>query len=303
MVAAGGQSYQGFQDGISYAKQAIAKQPDFADAYAAMAIWYVQFSFAGPLAPKDFMPKAKAAARKAIELDDTTSLAHAALGLVLYRFDWDWTAAEKEFRRALEINPSFADGHRMFGVFLSAMGRTAEALEELEEARKLDPLSTQVLLNFAAAYRDSGQNERAIAEFQAALAKSPTLGRAHAELGEAYLAHGDLDASIRELQAAGRSLRTLAYLGHAYAVSGNRTEAHKILGELDGLSRQRFVSPFDIAGVQAGLGQIEGAIASLAKACDIRDPEVSRLLVDRRMETLRSDVRFRALERRVGLLR
>jgi len=301
VMVAGEQSYQGFSDGIGYAKEAIAKQPDFADAYAVMAIWNVQFSFAGPLAPMDFMPKAEAAAGKAIELDDTNSLAHATLGLVLYRFHWNWEGAERQFRRALELNPSFADGHRMFGVFLSAMGRTSEALKELEEARKLDPLSTQVLLNLAAAHRDGGQNERAISEFQTAIHKSPTLGRAHAELGEAYLAQGNLQASIKELQAAGRSLRTLAYLGHAYAVSRNTANAKKILRELDGLSGQRFVSPFDIAGVQAGLGQIDAAIASLEKAYDVHDPELTRLLVDKRMDALRSDSRFRALERRVGL--
>jgi TolB-like protein/DNA-binding winged helix-turn-helix (wHTH) protein/Tfp pilus assembly protein PilF len=304
-IAAGAQNYQGFKDGISYAEAAIAKQPDFAASYGAIAIWYVQFSFVGPLSPVEFMPKAEAAARKAIALDEMTSQAHGALGLVLFRFHWDWEGAEKEFRRALQINPSYADGHRMFGAFLSAAGRTSEGLEELEEAQKLDPLSTQALLNLATANYEAGQNERAILELQTAIEKSPQLGRAHAQLGEAYLAQGDLDASIRELRTAitlsGRNLRILAHLGYADAVTGNTTEAQNILRELDALSHERFVSPLDMAGIHAGLGQTEAALMSLEKAYKVHDPQMSKLLVDKRMDRLRSDDRFQALERRVGL--
>jgi len=195
----------------------------------------------------------------------------------------------------------------MFGVFLSAMGRTSEALQELEEAHKLDPLSMQALLNLAVAHSEAGQHEQAISEFRTAIEKNPELGRAHAQLGEAYLAQGDLEASIKELQLALKlaesNLLILAYLGHAYAISGRTTEAQSILRKLDGWSGQRFVSPFDMAGVQAGLGHTDAAIALLEKAYEVFDPEVSRLLVDRRMDALRGDARFQALERHVGLRR
>jgi len=302
-MRAGGGGYQGFQEAIKYAQLAVDKQPDFAAAYATIALAYVQFSFTGPSAPKEFMPKAEEAARKALGLDDANSQAHAVLGLVLYRFDWDWMAAEKEFHRALQLNPSYADGHRMFGVFLSATGRASEALVEEQEARTLDPLSDNALYNLGVAYRDAEQNEQAIVTFRTLLDRRPGLGRAHQQLGVTYLAQGDLNASIKELKRAvdlSRNPFSLAYLGYAYAVIGNKADAQSILRELNTSSRQQFVSPFEIAGIQVGLGQTEDALASLENACEARDPQMTRLLMDERMNALRSDVRFQALERRVG---
>lgn len=307
VMRAGGGGYEGFQEAISYAERAVAKQPDFSRAYSLMALWNVQFSFAGPLSPLEFMPKADAAARRALELDETNSIAHAALGLVLYRFRWDWEGAEQQFRRALQINPSYAEGHRMFGVFLSAAGRTSEGMTEAQEARNIDPLSDNALFNLAVAHRDAGQSEQAISEFRTLLNKRPDLARAHAELGEAYLIHGDLNESLKELRnsiaLSDRNPHTLAYLGYADAVIGKTTEAQNILRELDGLSHQRFVSPFDMAGIQAGLGQTDAAFALLEKACEVHDPLLSRLLVDERTKALRSDDRFQVLKRRVGMLR
>jgi TolB-like protein/DNA-binding winged helix-turn-helix (wHTH) protein/tetratricopeptide (TPR) repeat protein len=304
MMTAGGGDFKG---AITYAKAAVAKQPDFAPAYAATAVWYNQFAFTGGLSPQEFMPKAEIAARKAIALDETTSQAHAALGLVLYRFYWNWDGAEKEFRRALTINPSYAEGHRMLGVLLSLTGRASEALEEEQEARKLDPLSDNALFNLAVAHRDAGQNEQAISEFRTLLDKRPELGRAHAELGATYLAKGDLIASIDELQKAvnvsGRKPRTLADLGYADAVIGNKSDAHRILRDLKDLSTRQFISPVDLAAIQAALGQTQAAFASLDKACEVHDPQVSRLLIDERLNALRTDARFHALERRVGLPR
>ncbi|HET9832262.1 MAG TPA: tetratricopeptide repeat protein [Vicinamibacterales bacterium] len=307
VIRAGGGGYQGFQEAIRYARDAIAKQPDFSAAYGMMAISYVQFSFVGPLRPVDFMPQAETAARKAIELNETNTQAHAALGLVLYRFYWDWEGAEKQLRRALEINPSYAEGHRMLGVFLSAAGRRSEGLTEAQEARTLDPRSDPALLNLAVALRDAGQTEQAISEFRKLVKKRPELGRAHAELGEAYLVHGDLDASLKELLTAvklsDRNPRSLADLGYAEAVVGHKGEARKILHELNALSLQRFVAPFDLAIIQVGLGRTDEALASLEKACELHDPQLTRLRLDRRLDALRPNGRFRDLERRVGLAR
>ena len=305
MYAAGREGYEGFTHAIDYAGTAIAKQPDFAEAYAAMALWYTQFSFVGPLRPLEFMPKAEVAARKALELDETTSGAHVALGLVLYRYYWDWPAAESHFRRALELNPSDADGHRVFGVFLLDRGRTSEAQAEAQHARELDPLSAQALLNLANAHGEAGQNEQAITEYRKLLETNPDLGRAHTQLGLTYIAKRDFDAGIRELRAgvtlSHRNPPNLTNLGYALAVVGNKAEAQSILSELNALSRRRFVSPLGIAGIQSGLGQRDAAFASLEKACEVRDPLLSRLIIDSRLEPLRSDPRFQALARRVGL--
>ena len=307
VYAAGREGYQGFIQAIDYAGDAIAKQPDFAEAYAAMALWHTQFWFVGPLSPGEYMPKAEAAARKAIKLDESIPEAHLVLGLVLYRFYWDWQAAETELRRALQLNPNHADGHRMLAVFLSARGRPSEAVAEAQRAWELDPVSVQSLLNVATARREAGQNEQAISEFHQALQSRPELGRAHFELGISYMVKGDLNSGIIELQRAltlsRRNPRFLAYLGYAEAVSGHATKAREILSELEDLSRQQFVSPVDIAEVHASLGHKEQAFALLEKACRDRDPELTRLKTDRRIDVIRSDSRFDAVLRQVGLSR
>jgi TolB-like protein/DNA-binding winged helix-turn-helix (wHTH) protein/tetratricopeptide (TPR) repeat protein len=305
-VSAGRGTYQGFTEAISYAQAALDKQPDFARAWASEAVWYIQFSFVGRLAPLEFMPKAEAAARKALELDESLPEAHAALGLVLYRFHWNWPAAERELRRSLQLNPSFADGHRVLAVFLSAKGSPEDVVAEARRARELDPLSAQALMNLGTVHREAGQNEQAIAELLEVLRGHSEMSRAHFQLGVSYFVKGDVHAALEELQTAvrlGRNSRSLSYLGYVDAAIGQKTEALDILNELDALSHRQFVSPFDIAGVQIGLGLKDAALTSLEKACEVRDPEVTRLIVDDRMDALRSDSRFQNVLRRVGLAR
>jgi TolB-like protein/Flp pilus assembly protein TadD len=302
--AAGRQTYEGFRDAIAYFEQAIAKQPDFADAYAAMSVTYVQFSFVGPLSPQEFMPKAEAAARKALELDDALPKAHAVLGIILYRYYWNWSAAEREFRRALALAPSYAEAHRMFAVFLSASGRMEEASAEAQRARELDPLSLQGTLELARSFRENGNYERAIAELRKALEMDPNRPRAHFELGATFVEKGDLDAGIPELETAVKlsqgNPRFVAYLGYAQAVSGDTSEAQKILKKLEAVSRQQYVSPLEVALVYAGLNNRETALAWLEKAYTEHDVELYGLARERRAEPLRSDPRFQGLVQRVG---
>src|SRR5262249_17783812 len=157
----------------------IDQQPDFAMAYARMALYYIQFSFDGSTPPTDFMPKAEAAARKAIAIDDSLAEPHGVLGNILHRFDRDWTGSEMEVKKALNLSPSYADGHRMYSVLLSKTGRHSEAIQEATRARALDPLSLQAWLNLAQAYRAAGQVDRAIVEFRKALDKDPSRPRTH----------------------------------------------------------------------------------------------------------------------------
>jgi TolB-like protein/Tfp pilus assembly protein PilF len=301
------QSYQGFSDAITYFEQAIAKQPDFAGAYSRMSLCYIQFSFVGPLAPDEFMPKAETAARKALELDGELAEAHAVLGIILYRYHWDWSTAETEFRRALDLNPSYAEGHRMYAAFLAAAGRSEEALAEAQRAREMDPLSVQTLLNLAAATRAVGHYEQAVGEYREALEKSPQLPRAHFQLAMTYVEKGDLNDGITELETAVKlsegNPRYLAYLGYADAASGKRREAHQILNKLDSLARQQYVSPVGIAMIHMGLGEKEMALSWLEKAYLAHESELTGITTDRRLDLLHSDPRFQDLVRRVGLAR
>ena len=296
-----------FEQATRYAEAAVAIQPDFVRAYARLALWYNQFAFAGGRSPLDFMSKAEAAARKAIALDDEAYEPHAQLGLVLYRSRWDWSGAEREFRRSLELNGRYAEGHRMLGVFLSATGRSKEAVAEAQLGRDLDPLSATALLNLGTVHREAGQNEQAILEFREVAGGKPDSALARLDLGVSYLIQRDWKAAVSELGSAltlsHRNPRTLAWLGYAYAISGKTTDAQDILIELQALSRQQFISPVDIAGIQIALGQREAAFASLDQACEKRDHKVTTLLVDSRMDALRADPRFQALLRRVGLVR
>ena len=307
LIAASPQSYEGYSNAITYLDQAVAKQPDFAPAYAAMSLCYIQFSFVGPLAPEEFMPKAEAAARKALELDEGLAEAHADLGISLYRYHWNWSAAEAEFRRALTLNPNFADGHRMFGVFLASAGHSEEALAEAQRAHELDPLSVQGALELARSFRENGEYERAITEFRKAVEMDPNRPRAHFQFGVTYFEKGDLREGVTELETAVKlsqgNPRFLAYLGYADAASGNRREAEEILGRLGSLSQQQYVSPVGIATIYMGLGENEKALAWLEKAYQAHDGELTAMATDHRWDALHSQPRFQDLLRRVGLAR
>jgi TolB-like protein/Flp pilus assembly protein TadD len=306
-LAASRQSYEGFSNAITYFEHAITLQPDFAAAYAAMSLCYIQFSFVGPLSPQEFMPKAEAAARKALELDDTLPEGHGALGIVLHRFYWDWSGAEREFRRALDLKPSDAESHRTFSGFLSASGRKEEALAEAQRAHELDPLSLQGTLELARSFRENGDYERAIAEFRKGLEMDPNRPRVHFQLGTTYVQKGELNAGIAELETAVKlsqgNPRFVAYLAYAHAVRGNKSEAQKILNKLEALSRHQYVSPLEVALVYGGLNDKETALAWLEKAYEVHDVGLYGIAKDPRAQLLHSDPRFQELIRRVGFAR
>jgi tetratricopeptide (TPR) repeat protein len=307
LVTGGREGYQGFSDGITYFEQAITRQPDFAGAYSAMSLFYIQFSFVGPLAPEEFMPKAEAAARRALELDEGLAEAHAALGITLYRYYWNWSGAEGEFRRAVEQNPNFAEGHRMFAAFLAAAGRSEQALAEAQRARELDPLSVQTLLNLAAASRAIGHYDQAVAELREALQRYPQLARAHFQLGTTYLEKGDLNEGATELESAvklsGGNPRFVAYLGYADAVSGKQGDAQEILNKLKNLARQQYVSPVGIARIYMGLGEKEKVLAWLERAYQTHDDELTGIATDHGLDALHSNPHFQDLLQRIGLAR
>jgi TolB-like protein/Flp pilus assembly protein TadD len=305
--AAGDQNYEGFRNAIAYTRRAIDKQPDFALAYARLALYYFQFSFTGPLAPKEFMPEAEAAARKSIDLDDNLAEGHAVLAHVLRRFKWDWPGSEREYLRALALNPNYADGHRMFSVFLSATGRLDEGISQAVRARDLDPFSGQAMSNLGQAYLAAGQYERAVAEFQKGLDKQRNRGRLHRALGLTYVQMGRLKDGVAQLETAVNltpdNVRFRGDLAYAYAMSGRTTEARNILNELQRLASTQYVPSSTIARIYAGLDDKREALAWLQRACEERDGDLVDPGADVGFATLQSDPRYHSIFTRVGISR
>jgi tetratricopeptide (TPR) repeat protein len=307
LVSASAGTYEGFQDAITYCRHATEKAPMFAAAYARMSLYYLQFSFFGNIAPKQFMPAAEAAARHAIDLDDSLPEAHAVLGAVLYRYRWNWSDSEKEFRRALALNQNYAEGHRMFSAFLLAAGHADEAIVEAQRAHDLDPQSVQATLNLGQAYRVAGQYDRAIELFGDGLHKDPRLARAHYQLGHAYVEKGMQRDGIAELERAvdlshHRNAIFLSSLGYVYARAGRTGEARTILDELEALGDHQYVPPTAIARVYVGLDDKRAAHPWIEKAFLERDLDLISTHADIGLAQLRSDPDFHDIFARASLV-
>jgi len=295
----------GIQKAIEYFQAAIAKDPGYAGAYAGLADCY--HVPANPLPPREKMPLAKAAAMKALQLDDTLVEAHTSLARVLAVYDWDWPAAEREFKRAIELNPRYAPAHEWYGWYLSATGRFREAEAEKKRALELEPLSLIINFEVALASYLSRNYDQAIDQFQKTLELDANFPPPHTFLGAAYEQKGMFEEAIAAFQRAipvtqsHAKVLAMAGLAHVYAVSGRKTEARKILGELQRLSEHSYVPATDVALVYAGLGDKDKAFAWLDKAYEEHSFSLSNLKVEPRFDPLRSDPRFADLLRRIGL--
>jgi adenylate cyclase len=234
---------------ISHFDRALQIDPNFALAYAAEAEAYVPLAVRGYRAPKYPFARAKEMATKALALDDTLAGAHNALAAVRFN-QYDWAGAEKEFKRAIQLNPSYVPAHLWHGYFLEALGQQSANLAERKLAQELDPLNLTAGTSVGTAYFYLGQFDRAIEEQRKTLELNPGFSMALVNLGEVYEAKGMYGDAIAVYSKAG----ALASLGHAYAASGRKDEARKILRELDQQSDHRYVSPFDRALIYAGLG-------------------------------------------------
>lgn len=296
---------QGIEKAIEYFQQAVEKDPSFALAYVGLADCYVVPAY--PLPPKEKMPKAKAAAMRALQLDEMLAEAHTTLARVLAVYEWDWTGAEKEFKRAVELNPRYAVAHQWYGGCFDAMGRHDEAIAERKRAQELDPLSLIMNFELGIAFYFARNYDQAIEQFQKPLEMDPSFPPAYEFLPAAYEQKGMYDQAIAAFQKAiltrGRPswFSSMSGLGHVYAVSGKRAEARAVLDELKQLSRQEYVPPDLIALIYAGLDEKDQAFAWLEKAYEDRSFRMSWLKVEPRWDSLRSDPRFADLLRRVGL--
>jgi TolB-like protein/DNA-binding winged helix-turn-helix (wHTH) protein/Flp pilus assembly protein TadD len=300
-------SAEGVRKSIEYFEQATRLDPNYAVAYAGLAQSYVVLNGHRFLPPAEAFPRVRAAALKALELDEGIAEAHTSLGSLKWEYEWDKSGAEKEFRRAIELNPSNATAHQWYAEQLAAVRRGDEALAEIKRAQELDPLSLPISMVAGWILYLGRQNDQAIDQYHRTLEMDSNFAIAHAYLGRAYARKGRFEQAIMECQTATRLSENhpfyLAWLGYAYAKAGNRKEALRILNELEVISRHKYVAAHDIAAVHVGLGKQSKALAWLEKAYEERSYTVLQLDVEPEFDSLRPDPRFQDLLHRVGLLR
>lgn len=298
-------SEEGVRKGIDYFEQATGIDPNYAVAYAGLAESYIVLNGHRFLPPTQAFPKVHAAALKALELDESLAEAHSSLGSYRWEYEWDKSGAEKEFRRAIELNPSYATAHAWYAEELAALGRGDQALAEIERAREVDPLSLPVSVVAGWILYVERDNDQAIDQFQRTLELDSNFAIAHLYLGRAYVQKGNLEQAIVEAQTATRLSGShpfyMAWLGYAYARAGNRNEALRILHQLKVISGKKYVASHDVAAIYVGLGEKSKAIAWLNKGYDEHSYTVLQLGVEPEFDSLRSDPRFQDLVQRVGL--
>lgn len=296
-------SEESMQKAIPFFQQAIEKDPRFALAYAGIADNYV-IAADTYISPREAFAKAKEAAIKAIELDDSLAEAHASLGFIHYHYDWDWVAADKECRRAIELNPQSAQSYMIYTHYLAGMGRFDDAAKFGARGLELDPLSvsTHVFLGWSSLF--AGHMDDAITRLSKAVELDPNNGWVRMFLGRAYLFKGMPQRAIEEMETAERESSTdsyaLGFLGYAYAATGRRAEALKTLERVDEMERHRYVSRFTHVFIYAGLGDKDKAFEWLEKAYQERSDSLAWFRFDPESKGLQSDPRFGALMRKVG---
>lgn len=290
---------------VDYFNQAIEKDPTYALAYVGLADAYIVIPFFSVETAQDSYPKAKAAAQKALEIDETLAEAHTAMAAVLIDYDWNLPESNREFERAIELNPNYANAHHWYArENLIIMGQFDKALEEMRQAQELDPLSLIINANFGKTYFNARRYDEAIQQLRKTVDIDQSFFVAHHYLGSAYAMKGDFSAALSEYQKAQQlndDPHVVALLGRLYAVTGKRDEALKTLAQLKSLATQRYVADYSVALVYAGLGEKDQAFTLLEKSYRDHTVDMLTLYYDPLIDSLRSDPRFADLERRVGL--
>jgi serine/threonine protein kinase/Tfp pilus assembly protein PilF len=293
------------QRAAEYFQQAIEKDPSYALAWAGLADCYAVYGFYDVLPPKEANPKAKEAAIRALALDDTLAEAHATLAFVKTCYEWDWPGAEREFKRAIGLNPNYATAHQWYSNLLDGTGRLDEAIAEAKRAQEADPLSLVVNSAAGQTFYFARRYEQAIEQLRNALEMDPTFYLAHLLLAMVYEQVGRYEEAITESQKAlslpGGAPSALGVLGHAYALAGKRVEAQKVLAELKNLSKRHYVAPFEIALIYAGLGNKALGLEWLEMAYEDHSDRLRWIKVWPQFDSLRGEPRFQDLLRRMHL--
>jgi TolB-like protein/DNA-binding winged helix-turn-helix (wHTH) protein/Tfp pilus assembly protein PilF len=291
---------EGFEEAIKYFQQAIAKDPDYARAYAGLADCYALLPGYTMTVPQtETLPKARVAALKALQLDETLAEAHTSLALITENYDWDWQTAEKEYRRAIELNPNYATAHHWYAEYLTWNGRFDEALRESERARQLDPLSLIIAADNAMIYYYSRQYDRAEKGFDAVLEMEPTFPRAHM-VRSVYVETGQFAKALADIDKYSPN-NTPWERAYVLGRAGRPTEAQHAMEGLRELERRYPVDPAAFAWAYIGMGKKDETLAWLDKAYARHSNIIDTLKVEPAWDPLRNDPRFQSLERRVGL--
>jgi TolB-like protein/DNA-binding winged helix-turn-helix (wHTH) protein/Tfp pilus assembly protein PilF len=294
----------GLKKAITYFEQALKRDPGYAVAWAGLADCYNLLANFDFLPPKEGFPKAKEAATKALELDETLAEGHTSLGYVKTNYDWDWPGAERELKRALALNPNYATAHHWYSDHLMVVGRHEEAIAEIKRAQQLDPLS--LIINAVAGFQfqRARRYDQAVEQLRKTLEMDPIFPVAHLWLAQTYEQTGHYGSAIAEHQKARTALGggsyAVAALGYAYAAAGKRNEARRILTELNERDKTAYVSPYAIGVVHLGLKQEDKALEWLERAYEDRDVRMVELKSDPRLDPLRSNPRFQDLLRRMN---
>ena len=298
-------SEEGLRKSVEYFERAIARDPGYALAYAGLSDSYAVLNLYGSAQQKDSFPRAKAAAEKALAIDETLAEAHNALAYVLEQYEWDWAGAEREYKRAIELDPNYATAYQYYSEYLALLGRTEESVAHIRRAHELDPLSLIINTEMGYPHFCARRWDEALGYYRKALEIDPGFHFAVFYAARCHVQMGEFEEAIAEARRAvalsGGSALTVAGLGHAYAAAGRKGEARGVLRDLTSRSGRRYVSPYLVATIHAGLGENERALAWLERAYEERDYLLVMLRIDPRLDGLRPDPRFRDLLRRVGL--
>jgi TolB-like protein/Tfp pilus assembly protein PilF len=292
---------------IGYFEQATHQDSNYALAYAGLSDCYaiISATIFGTMPVDEAAPKARDAARRALDIDPALAEAETSLATLKFNYDWDWSGAEEGFQRAIQFNPSYATAYQRYSLYLMAMGRFQDGFQQINKARELDPLS--ISINFSLGWRlyMARQYDRAIEQLRNTLEMDPSYELPHLVLGQAYEQKGAFALAIPELRKAvdlshGTPLMVSA-LAHAYARQGNKDEAEKLLTDLVRYSKKQYVSPYYFAVVYVGLGENEKAMEWLEKAFADRSNGLVFMKVEPELDSLRSNPRFVVLQQRLKL--
>ena len=289
---------------VEYFKRAIELDPDYALAYAGLASTYTVYPDHTGLSPKEFIPKARVAAEKALELDASLAEPHAVLGMIKASFEWDWAGSESEYKRAIELDPSYPTAHHWYSLLLADHGRVDEAWAEVKRAQELDPLSLIINVVMGLGLYVTRQYDKAVEQFKKTLELDPNFIPARVNLGRTYLEQVKLAEAIEEFEKIEALVEGFPYvralLGSAYARAGRKNDAAKIINELIQLHEQGSKRSYDIALVYCALGEKEQVLNWLERAYEERDPNTTEIRTVPVWDALRSDPRFVAIVEKIA---
>jgi tetratricopeptide (TPR) repeat protein len=296
---------EALKQAIAYFQSAVELDPQFAMPYVGLADSFVMLGFMQALPPRDILPKVKAAARRAVELDPTLADPHATLGYAAGLFEWDWETAQRELEEAMHLNPNYPWAPHWLGVLMCGRGMTRRGLELIDLSKTLDPLSPIINVGAGIPFHVAGNYDEAIATYRAVLETDPTLAPGHYYLGMSLEARGDYEMAIAEIERAieiaGPTGLFLGGLANVLGMAGRIEDGQRIVEQLRALARQRYVSPYCFALAYAGLRQLDEGFVSLAEALAEHNAWMWFVPIDNRFDPMREDARFAPLMEKHGL--